>query len=451
MIEPADRSQTPKRQARGEGSGVRVLGLPALTGLVVASMIGAGVFTTSGYALADLRHPGLVMLAWLIGAAVAGCGAVSYGLLARHLTENGGEYVMLARLVHPGVGFVAGWVSLLAGFTGATAFAAVAFEAYVLPDAARPSWLPANMLAVTLIVLCTLPHTRHTTRGARLQAGAIVAKVALLVVFLGWAAARPARWHFGSLPPAEDPTPWALGLASAVMWVSLSFSGFNAAVYVAGEARNAGRMVPRAMALATGLVAVIYLLLNAVFVFGPPAEAVAGRPDVAAVAAQHFGGPWLAGLVRLTVGVALATSVSSLAMAGPRVYAAMAADGLFPRRFEMRGTPPTRAIALQAALSIVAVLLGDLRGLLGYLGLTLSLSSMATVASLWRLRSVSATPPGRFPWWPLAPMFYLSTTLLLALLVAWQRPSEALAATATLVSGAALFWVIRRETNEPKA
>jgi amino acid transporter len=151
MVCQAERSRT-----REQG-----LSVVTLTSLVIASMIGAGVFTTSGFALGDLGTPGRVMLAWLIGGGVALCGALSYGALARRMTESGGEYLFLSRAIHPVVGFLAGWVSLLAGFTGAIAFAATAFEAYVLPDSIRPSFLPTDVVASVVVILAGAIHRRR--------------------------------------------------------------------------------------------------------------------------------------------------------------------------------------------------------------------------------------------------------------------------------------------------
>ena len=131
------------------GEAKRPLGILSLTALVVASMIGAGVFTTSGFSVADLRSPWLVMAAWAVGGTIALCGALSYGKLAQCLAESGGEYVFLSRFLHPAAGFLGGWVSLLAGFTGAAAFAAVTFDLYAWPAESRPAWLPDKALAMS--------------------------------------------------------------------------------------------------------------------------------------------------------------------------------------------------------------------------------------------------------------------------------------------------------------
>ena len=169
------------------------------------------------------------------------------------------------------------------------------------------------------------------------------------------------------------------------MWVSLSYSGFNAAVYVAGEARDAATNVPRAMVLATVLVMVLYLALNAVFVYAPASAAIIGKRDVAAHAAAVLGGQWLELGVRAIIALALVSSVSAMVLSGPRVYAQMAHDGVLPRVLQMHGDVPHAAVALQVVLACVIILLAGLQELLSYLGFILSISAAATVASLFVL------------------------------------------------------------------
>ena len=325
--------------ARGREQGLSFL---SLTSLVIASMIGAGVFTTSGFALGDLGTPGRVMLAWLVGGGVALCGALSYGALARRMTESGGEYLFLSRAIHPLVGFLAGWVSLLAGFTGAIAFAATAFAAYALPDNVRPSWLSHDVLATLVVVGAGVMHGRHVRGGVLSQNITVMretwAHCRLSVVRAAHTFPR-SQWQGGPViaPGESTPPPFSFSaFAVTLMWISLSYSGFNAAIYVAGEARHADVIVPRAMVVGTLLVTVLYLALNAVFVYAPAPEAIAQQQDVAARAAFALGGEPLALAVRVIIVVALLTSVSAMVMAGPRVYARMAEDGVLPAIFRMR-------------------------------------------------------------------------------------------------------------------
>lgn len=414
------------------------LGQLSLVCLVIANMIGVGVFTTSGFALADLGSPHRVMLAWLAGGLIAFTGALSYAGLARRVLESGGEYVFLARLVHPLAGFVAGWVSLLAGFTAAIAFAALAFEAYAAP--LLPVTVPGNTLAITVIALTAVLHGVRVQAGAAAQNAVVLLKLTLVAAFIIYALVS------GLAAPPPVPPPAAefsiMAFAGALVWISLSYSGFNAAVYVTGEAREAARNVPRALWIGTLLVTGVYLLLNAIFVYLAPFEAVAGRADVAAAAALAIGGPLLEASIRVITMLALITSVFSMMMAGPRVYARMADDGFLPRAWGHRGAAPRAAIALQAVLAVVVVLVADLRVLLGYLGFTLSLSAAATVAALFVPRRGEVLAP--VPGYPFTPAIFIGATLLFAALAAKHSPIELAAAVITIASGCLLYAILAR-------
>lgn len=424
------------------------LGVGSLALLVVASMIGAGVFTTSGFALADLGTPARVLWAWAVGGVVAICGAISYGALARHMTESGGEYLFLSRAVHPAAGFVAGWVSLLAGFTGAIAFAATAFESYALPGDTRPDWLPAGATAVGLILFCALLHGVRVRPGVVSQNMQVALKLGLLVTFLIFAAARLGddTWRGGPVltDAGEVPDFDALAFATTLMWVSLSYSGFNAAIYIAGEAHEPARSVPRAMALATAGVMLLYLALNAVFVYAPAPEAIAGRDDVATAAARAVGGDPLAEAVRWLIALALVTSVSSMILTGPRVYAKMAEDGLFIPGLRRAVASPLRAVWLQAALASVVAMFTGLQELLSYLGFTLGLSAAAAVSSVFLLKRRPATRHIRAPGYPFVHLIFVGATLVFAALAAMRRPWEAGAAALTIGSGLLLYWAVRQ-------
>lgn len=431
--------QAERPQGREQG-----LSLVTLTSLVVASMIGAGVFTTSGFALGDLGTPGRVMLAWLVGGGVAVCGALSYGALARRMTESGGEYLFLSRAVHPLAGFLAGWVSLLAGFTGAIAFAASAFAVYVLPESIRPAWLPTDVLAVCVVVLSGALHGRRVQLGAESQNIVVGVKLTLLAAFLLYALFHffLFPWHGGPLlPPGETlPPPFSLSaFAVTLMWISLSYSGFNAAVYVAGEASRAAVTVPRAMTVGTLLVVGIYLALNAVFVYAPAPEVIAHQQDVAARAAFALGGEPLAVAVRVIIALALLTSVSAMVMTGPRVYARMAEDGLLPALLRTQSAAPGAAVTLQVVLAVIVIWITELQELLSYLGFTLSVSAAATVASLFILRRREGPQRVPIPGYPFVPGLFVLCTLGFAGLATARRPLEPLVGVATIALGIVLY------------
>lgn len=403
----------------GEGERRKGFGFWTLTFLVVANMIGAGVFTTSGFTLASLGNPWLVLLAWLVGGVIALCGAFSYGLLIRRMPVSGGEYVFLSQSVHPFAGFVAGWVSLLAGFSGAIAFAAVALESYL------PGSFPAKVPAVAVILLGAFLHGAKRWLGAGAQNTAVMLKLALLGVFLGWGTFS-IDWGNQTIQSVDNDG-GLLDFAQALVWISLSYSGFNAAVYVAGEA-TAPRVVARSLVAGTALVTILYLLLNAAFVLGAPAAEISGKADVAAQAARWIGGGGFETFTRVVISLALVTSVLSMMMAGPRVYGKMAEDGLIPKVFILREDRVWPAILLQTGLTLLLVFAGNLQVLLAYLGLTLSLSAALAVGSLFltdRVRGWSALPPA----------FFVIATLTAAILLIFRDPWQALGTTVTLVLG----------------
>ena len=429
----------------------RPLGTPSLTALVVASMIGSGVYTTSGFVLADfaaLPSRGWVLLAWLLAGAIALCGAVSYGRLAKRLAENGGEYLYLSRAVHPAAGFLAGWVSLWAGFTGAGSLAVVTFESY-LRSVAPLAAAPQGTLAIALAAAVTGLHLLGVRRGAIGQMAAVGLKLALVGVFLAVAFTRFDQWDAAEqTQPVEQTAAFPLmAFATSLVWISFSYTGFNAAIYVAGEAADGSRSVARAMTWGTAAVTGLYLLLNAVFVFAPPRASVAGQANVATIAAEVIAGPAFAQFVTGLICLGLATTASSIVMTGPRVYARMADDGLFPRWFATSdpGRPPSRAIALQGVLIAVVAVASDLQTLLSYLGLTLAVSSAATVATLFGRFSAAdpeASPPTRRT--SLAvPAVYVAATLAAAALATLNRPADLLGLVATLATGLAAYFALR--------
>lgn len=421
----------------------KTIGLATLAGLVIANMIGAGVFTTSGFAMGDLGTPVRVMAAWLIGGGLALCGAMSYGMLARQIPVSGGEYLFLSRNIHPMAGFVAGWISLLAGFTAPIALAAITLEAYTLPEPLSNGSLK-NLIASAAILVAALCHGFQARHGTLLQNAAVVLKLALIAGFLGVAvltmSSRPWEGITAMTSGGAVVMPFSISaFATTLMWISFSYSGFNAAVYVASEADDARSRVPAAMIMACLLVMLIYLLLNAVFVFAPAPEAIAYKKDVAAIAAHAIGGTSLSVTVRIIIVIALFTSVSAMMMAGPRVYARMAEDGLMPQTLRYTKAAPGAAIAVQALLAVVVVWIAGLRELLSYLGITLSLSTATTVASLFVLARKTPAEIKSIRGYPVIPAIYVGFTLLFIVIAAHRNPWEVVAAIATILSGIIVY------------
>lgn len=414
-------------------STTRQLGLTSAVALVVASMIGTGVFTTSGFLLADLKSPWLVLGAWAVGGVLATLGALSYGALARRIPESGGEYTFLSQTLHPAAGFLAGWVSLLVGFSAPLAAAAIGFGEYTRP------WLggvPPRVAGTLLILTFALLHAFHVQHGARTQNWTVLVKVVLIVAFVGFGLTRLTP------PVAAETSPGVIStFAVSLVWVSFSYSGWNAAVYIGGEIREPERNLPRALLLGTGIVMLLYLGLNTVFVFAAPIEALAGKLDVGRVAAEAIGGPSLGQAVSGLVALALLTSVSSMTMAGPRVYARMALAGHLPRRLAAADGPPRAAIAFQTLLALVMLWSAAYEQLLTFIGFTLGLSAATTVFGLIVLRrreGATLVIPG----WPWVPWLFVLSTLAITGFTVYRRPWESAAGLALLVVG----WLVFRKS-----
>jgi len=421
-------------------------GLPTLVLLVVANMIGSGLYTTSGFSLGALGSARWVLIVWGVGGAIALMGAVAYGALARRLPLSGGEYLFLSRLVHPMVGFTAGWISLVAGFTGPLAAASLVVGTYAIGVGEGADGTVRTVATVVLMV-CGAIQLTTLGIGAWTHNLAVMAKLALLVSLLVtplWL--EPAGgWQSGYLSDVvgeiqPGPVPLVLAMLGALVWVLLSYSGFNAAVYLAGQAEHPRRNVPLAMLLGTLLVTALYIPLNAVFLYAPAPAAIANQATVASIAAQALGGDWLEGFVRSVIVISAITSIFSLLLAGPRVYAQMAEDGRLPQLFRL--TPsgiPRQAIVVQTVLAVTVVWLSTLEQLIGYLGLTLSACGALAVGSLFVINRRIAEPVPLRWWEAVAAATYVLAIVIVLVAASWVQPIQFWLCIATFGSGLLLF------------
>jgi amino acid transporter len=280
-----------------------------------------------------------------------------------------------------------------------------------------------------LAAFCAL-HAASVERGAWVQNVTVIVKVVLIAGFIAFGAAR-----LPALPPVQPATVPAATLAVSLVWVMFSYSGWNAAIYIGGEVRDPGRNLPLALAAGTVIVMVLYVLLNAVFVYSTPVAALAGKLEVGRIAAESLGGAGWGIAVTLIVALALISSVSSMMMAGPRVYARMADDGYLPGMLRAPpGEAPRSGMVLQLALSLVMLWSTTYDGLLTYIGFTLGLSTALAVAGLVRLR-LREGPTLSVPGWPWIPLLFLAAIIVITVLTIRMRPVASAYGLATLAAG----------------
>jgi APA family basic amino acid/polyamine antiporter len=417
--------------------------LRAATLLVVANMIGTGVFTTLGLQAEGVQDGAALLLLWLLGGLVAACGALVYAELAAALPRSGGEYVYLTRSFGPAVGLIAGWISTTVGFAAPVALAAMAFGQYaatVVPVAPTPT-------AVIAVVLIAGLHAFDVDLGTRFQVVMTLLKVLAIVLFCTAGLLLPAA------PAALSPLPdghtvgavLSPAFALSLVYVSYAYSGWNAATYVAAEVQRPQRLVPRALLLGTAGVTLLYLLLNLVFLRSVPLAELAGTVEVGALSARWLFGEAGGRLISGMLALLLLSTISAMLLAGPRVFEAMAADrpalGLFGAR-NRRGAP-TRAVLLSLAIALALILTGTFGAVLAFAGFTLMLSSLLTVLGALRLRRTEpALPrPFRIPWYPWPALVYLVLTAAALLVVAWTNPVPVLGGVCALM---AWWWWLRR-------
>lgn len=428
----------------------RPLGAIHAAALVVASMVGTGIFTTTGVLLTSLPSPVVVLAAWVIAGVLALCGAAVYAELGAMMPRVGGEYVYVSRAFGPVAGFMSGWVALIVGFAAPTAGGAIGFASYV--NAVVPA-LPPKAVAIALIVAVTALHMTDVRLGGRVQAGLAGMVVAVIVVFVA-AALASGRLSGANLAATAPAAAMAHGagagaFAIALVQVSYAYSGWNGAAYVAGEVRDPVRALPRALVLGTGLVTVLYLALNVVYLCAVPPAALAGQINVGHIAAGALFGARGADVVSSLIALTNAGFVSAMVMSGPRVAVAMGEDGAFFRalgRSNARGAP-TRAVGLQGALAIVAVLTAKYDQLLVYVGFTLTLNAAAAVLAAFVLRRREpADRPHSALGWPYSGVLFVALAAFMIVLAVRERPWESAAALATLIAGGGAYaaWHRRR-------
>lgn len=429
----------------------RQLGPWVAAAIVVANMIGTGVFTSAGFQAASLHDPGTMLLAWVVGGVLALCGAATYAELGAMMPSAGGEYVYLREAYHPAVGFMSGWVSLTAGFSAPIAAAALAFARYLATLVPALGAHGAQQgVAIGLILAITALHSFDAAIGGRVQAVFTAAKVVLIVGFiaLGAAVGHGDTAHFAARAGGLANVGTS-AFAVSLMYVSFAYSGWNAAGYIAGEIDRPERNLPRALLLGTGLVMALYVLINVVFLYAVPPAVLGGDGgggpivEVGDAAARALFGDRAGQLITSLIALALVSAVSAMVMAGPRVYAAMAEDKALPRALAWRNARgvPVLAVAAQGALGVLFVLVGDLGQLIRFVGFSLAIFAALTVAAVFVLRRRGRAAPYRTFGYPVTPVAFVALSAWIAYAQIEEHPLESLVVAGVLAIGGVVYAV----------
>ncbi|HYA87712.1 MAG TPA: amino acid permease [Nitrospirota bacterium] len=424
----------------------RQLGLFTGIFVIVADMIGTGIFMTTGNVLGMTKSALLVLVLWGIGGLVATAGALCYAELATIWPEAGGEYVYLKNIFGPLPAFLTGWISLVVGFSAPVAVSSQLLVQYVNRflhgiSGASPSATLLDppgiqkLFAACLIAFFGSLHMIGVKKGSSLQNLLTAIKILLVVSLICFGLSRVdwsmtgrlvARYESPSVAPHLDIPQTGL----ALLIIMYAYSGWNCTSYLAGEIQQPGKNLPRALLLGTLLTTILYALLNILFLISTEGAEIMGKDEVGAIAVSHLFGPGVGGIVTLGIAVILLSSVSAQMMVGPRVSYAMAKDKMIFRslaRVHRRFETPHVAILAQMVLAIFYVLSGSALVLVIYLGFALSLFPLLAVAGLLYIRHARPEVKGSFrvPCGPLVSLVYIVFTIamMLAALVTWTKTS----------------------------
>lgn len=422
--------------------------------LVVASVIGSGIFFTPGRVAELLPHPGWILLAWLVGGAISLAGALANAELGAMYPRAGGDYVYLREAVHPAAGFMVGWLTFGIIYTGTIAAVAAAFAEGI---AGPLGWgEPATVaLAIAATLLCSALNYVGVRWGALANNVTSVVKIVALLAFaLVGSAVGEGVWSRLVEAPVQGGgaiTLWAFGLSMSP--ILFSYLGWNATIYVASEIRDPGRNLPLSLFVGLAICTGVYLLVNAVFLYALPMTELRGTGDVGSAAALALFGPASAALVSIFVLVSILGTLNATVLVGPRIAYAMALDGLFvggaQRVTEAYGTPGV-AIGIQALLSCALLLvLRSFPNALDFTTFSILLAAVADVWALLRLRRLQPDRPRPYRAWghPWLPSLYGLVCAAIAVSLAIENPGESAISVGMLLAGWPLYGWLRRRAS----
>jgi APA family basic amino acid/polyamine antiporter len=430
--------------------------------VVVASMVGAGILTTSGYTVESVGSNQWMLFLWVVGGITAVCGALTLAELSAALPRTGGDYIYLYEAYGPLPAFLSGWVSFVIGFAAPSAVSARASADYLFkpfPSLVTATGLWEKALGTLAILGFAAIHVAGRRGTSQVQGWITIVKLIALGGFAvaGLVAGWPHAANLADRTPVDGPV--AGSMLFSLVYIYYAYTGWNAASYLAGEVREPQRLLPRAILLGTGGVLLLYLAVNVVYALALSAADVraivddpsnrlgpaAVAPIAELAATRLFGARWAA-IVSIAAGVMLLSSLSAYLLIGPRVLVAMARAGQFPAvasRLTRRASTPAAATVFQFGVALLLLWIGTLRGIIEYAGIGLSIFSMLAMSSIYVLRwkRPDLARPFRTPGYPVTPAVYLILTGMMTLAVFFQRPDVSAYGVLSILAGVPVYYL----------
>ena len=427
----------------------QTVGFLTACAIVIANIIGTGVFTSLGFQLPEIHSGFALLMLWTVGGVAALCGALSYGELSAALPRSGGEYHFLSQIYHPALGFMAGIVSATVGFAAPIALAAMAFGKYSqgVFSAGSPVFL-----SIAIVWIVALVHLSNLRVGSAFQNLWTVVKVLLIAVLIGAGFLVDPKQPITFLPqPGDAMSIFAGPFAVALVYVMYSYSGWNAAVYIAGEIERPEKNVPRSLFWGTLLVIGIYTALNAVFLLAAPREEMSGQVEVGLIAGKHIFGENGGRVVGAIICLGLVSTISSMTWLGPRVIMSMGEDHWLLRFLGRKNNQSVPVNAAWVQLVIVNLFfMKSFQTVVIYIQFSLLLCSLLTVAGVIVLRWThpEIVRPYRVWAYPAPPLVFAAITIWMMKDLLRAHPAESLSGLATMLVGFALYFFAGKQFRE---
>jgi APA family basic amino acid/polyamine antiporter len=424
----------------------RTIGFFTASSIVIANIIGTGIFTSLGFQLADIQSGFPLLMLWIIGGIAALCGALCYGELSAALPRSGGEYHFLSQIYHPALGFMAGFVSATVGFAAPIALAAMAFGKYFVGVFGVGSPV---LLSFVVVWVVTLFHLRNLQIGSAFQNLWTIVKLLLVGALIAAGFLIEPKQEITFLPQSGD-TAWIFSgaFAIALVYVMYSYSGWNASSYIIGEVKKPEKNVPRSLLAGTLIVIVAYVLLNAVFLATTPQGEMRGQLDVGLIAGKHIFGTNGGRVAGAVICLGLVSAISSMTWIGSRVSMSMGEDHWLLRllgRKNLHGIP-TNAVVLQLLIVNVLLLTRSFESVVQYTQFSLLLCSLFTVLGVMVLRATrpKIARPYRVWAYPMPPIIFAVITLWMMFYLLRWKTIESLAGLATALIGLLLYFCAQK-------
>ncbi|CAN2041062.1 Amino acid permease [Candidatus Magnetomoraceae bacterium gMMP-15] len=437
----------------------RDIGLFSATILVIANMIGTGIFTTSGFIIKEVGTPQNLLMCWLVGGIFALCGALCYAELGAAFPKAGGEYVFLRESFGKCMGFISGWISLIVGFSAPIAAASVAFSSYFLSAfsiSSAPVFTlnlfqinlitisPASILAICVIILISFVHYQGLVIGSKFQNSLTIFKIGLILILIaagiiiGGKSSDNLSQSFDFIEVFNEK------FAVSLIFVSFAYSGWNAVAYLGGEIKNPKKNIPFALITGTIVVMCLYLCLNFVYISALSVNEMSGAVEIGSKTAVSLFGENISRFFGVAIAVSILSVLSAMIMTGPRVYYAMSKDGVFFKAVgkvnKLRKTP-VYSIFLQAGIASLMVITASFGNLLLYIGFTLSLCAMFTVIGMIILRHKNPSLSQNYKTigYPITPLLFILGNLWIIYYSVKEKPITSLYGILTIFAGVLVY------------